>query len=256
MSKAGRILGTVVLAALISGPTRAEIVTVAVASNFTATMSAIADAYHEKTGHQVSLAFGSSGKLYAQIAHGAPFDLFFSADQTKPRALVDQGLAIADTEFTYAKGALALWSLTPGRVDDQGRILGRNDYRKLAFANPRLAPYGQAAMEVLKARGLVEKTRDKWVQGENIAQTYQFVASGNADIGFVALSQVMKNGQFTRGSGWIVPASLYAPIKQDAVLLKRAEDNELARSFLAFVHTDPASRIIRSFGYTVPSTPE
>lgn len=254
MGKAGKILGSLVLGLLLTVPAHAEVVTVAVASNFTVAMTAIADAYHEKTGREVSLAFGSSGKLFAQIAHGAPFHLFFSADQTKPQALVDQGLGIAGSEFTYAQGALALWSATPGRVDGQGNILTKGDFRKLAFANPRLAPYGEAALEVLKTRHLAEQTRVKWVQGENIAQTYQFVVSGNADIGFVALSQVMKNGRFTSGSGWIVPASLYAPIKQDAVLLKHGEHSELARSFLAYVHSKAASRIIRSYGYTVPSS--
>lgn len=254
MKKSLRLITSIVFTALISGTAHAEVVTVAVASNFTAAMTAIADAFHEKTGRQVSLAFGSSGKLFAQIAHGAPFHLFFSADQAKPRALVKQGLAVADSEFTYATGALALWSADPERVDSQGRILAQGDYQNIAFANPRLAPYGAAALEVLRARGLVEKTRPKWVQGENIAQTFQFVASGNAEIGFVALSQVMKNGHFTKGSGWVVPESLYAPIKQDAVLLKLGENSKLARSFLAFVHSKAAAQIIRSYGYTVAKT--
>ena len=254
MRKTSRIVVSFVLVALMSLQAHAEVVTVAVASNFTAAMTAIADAYHEKTGRQVSLAFGSSGKLFAQIAHGAPFHLFFSADQSKPRALVRQGLAVGDTEFTYATGALALWSADPGRIDDQGKILDTGNFEKLAFANPRLAPYGEAALEVLKARHLVDTTRSKWVQGENIAQTYQFVSSGNADIGFVALSQVMKNGRFTHGSGWVVPSSLYAPINQDAVLLKLGEQSKLARSFLAFTHSEAAHRIIRSFGYSIPST--
>lgn len=256
MSHGRSLFFSFLLAALVSSQAHGEAVTVAVASNFTSAMTAIAAAFHKKTGQQVTLAFGSSGKLLAQIAHGAPFDLFFSADQAKPRALVHQDLAIADSEFTYAVGALALWSATPGRVDDQGNILGQGNYQKLALANPRLAPYGEAAMEVLRALGLVEQTRAKWVQGENIAQTYQFVATGNADIGFVALSQVMKNGHLTGGSGWIVPESLYSPIRQDAVLLKRGENNELARSFLAFIHSDTASRIIRSYGYSVTARSE
>ena len=229
---------------------RSAEVTVVVASNFREPMTLVAADFTEKTGHQAKLIFGSSGKFFAQISHGAPFDLFLSADQTKPAALVKAGLAVAQSQFTYATGALALWSAEPERVDGTGRVLSEGHYRKLAIANPVLAPYGVAAMEVLDHLQLVEPAHPgQLVQGENIAQTYQFVSSGNADIGFVALSQIMEDGRLRSGSVWVVPAELYSPIRQDAVLLTAGKENPAAVALLNYLASEPAIKIVESFGY-------
>ena len=221
--------------------------TVAVASNFREPMLRIATDFENRTGHRPTLIFGSSGKFFAQISHGAPFDCFLSADQTKPAALVTAGLAVADSQFTYAMGAIALWSANPNRVDEKGRVLTVGGYRKLAIANPELAPYGVAAMDVLHHLNLTGSVH--LVQGENIAQTYQFVSSGNADIGFVALSQIMEGGRLRSGSAWQVPAELYAPIRQDAVLLTLGKENPAAVSLLNYLKRESAIKIIHSFDY-------
>ena len=228
---------------------QAEALTVAVASNFTAPMKDIAAAFEQKTGHTLRLAFGSSGKFYAQIRHGAPFQVFFSADSGKPEALEEAGLAVAGSRFTYAFGRLALWSADKNLVNGSSAVLERGDYRKLALANPRLAPYGAAAVEVLRNLGLEQATKSRWVQGENIAQTYQYVASGNAELGFVALSQIQHQGRVERGSAWIVPAALYQPIRQDAVLLAGGESSPAARALLDFVRGEQGRAIIESYGY-------
>ncbi len=222
----------------------------AVASNFTGAMEALATAFEQQSDHQLKLSFGSSGKFYAQIKQGAPFDVFFSADQAKPAKLQQEGAIVGGSRFTYARGALALWSTDANLVDSQGRVLNSSEYRKLALANPRLAPYGAAAMEVLRNLKLESETRSRWVQGENIAQTYQFVRSANAELGFIALSQIRTPGG-PQGSAWIVPATLYSPIRQDAVLLNRGADNPAARQFLQFVRTPAAAEIIQAYGYTV-----
>ena len=243
-----RILLCAVLG-LASVGTRAERITVAVASNFAAPMTDIAAAFERQSGHEVQLAFGSSGKLFAQISHGAPFEVFFSADRDKPEALERKGLAVESSRFTYAVGVLALWSARTDVPVENAEVLRQGDFNKLALANPRLAPYGAAAVDVLESLGLAEATRPRWVQGENIAQTYQFVGSGNAAVGFVALSQIMVEGIVRAGSAWIVPEPLHAPIRQDAVLLRRGASNEAARAFLAFVRSDAARAIIESYGY-------
>ncbi|WP_051235751.1 molybdate ABC transporter substrate-binding protein [Marinimicrobium agarilyticum] len=230
----------------------AEDIHVAVASNFTAPMNDIAAAFERESTHRVVLSSGSSGKFYAQIRNGAPFQVFLSADQAKPQALAQEGWTVDDTRFTYALGALALWSRDPKRIDPQGQVLREGNFNKLALANPRLAPYGVASVEVLEALALVEATRSRWVQGENIAQTYQFVHTGNADIGFVALSQVMRDGALKGGSAWRVPPHHHNPIRQDAVLLKRGADSEGATALWRFLQSDTAQRIIESYGYRLP----
>ncbi|GGX48847.1 molybdate-binding periplasmic protein ModA [Saccharospirillum salsuginis] len=240
---------------LIGGWAHADTLTVAVASNFTAPMNDIAAAFEQATGHTVQLAFGSSGKFFAQIRNGAPFEVFFSADQAKPRALEEQGSIVPGSRFTYAVGALALWSSREDVPVDNAEVLRRGNFNKLALANLRLAPYGAAAVEVLDALELTEATRPHWVQGENIAQTYQFVRTGNAAVGFVALSQVMSDGAVRHGSAWIVPGHLHPPIRQDVVLLPRGEGNEAARAFLDYVRGESARAIIESYGYTVPASP-
>lgn len=236
----------------------AEQITVAVASNFTAAMNEIVTEFEQQSGHQVQVAYGSSGRFYAQIKNGAPFQVFFSADQAKPLALVDEGLAVADSRFSYATGRLALWSGQTGLVIDRGEVLRHGQFNKLALANPRLAPYGAAAVEVLENLNLINATQAKWVQGENIAQTFQFVASGNAQLGFVALAQLRQNAsksEVAEASYWVVPTNLHNPIRQDAVLLTSAVDNSAALEFLQFVASEPARKIIRSYGYDVETDP-
>ena len=243
---------TALLTAMLLIPTvQAETINVAVAANFTNTMKALAEPFEASTGHELALSFGSSGKFYAQINNGAPFDVFLSADQQKPEALECEGRIVPGSRFTYALGALVLWSSRPELVDERGIVLGRGHFRKLALANPRLAPYGVAATEVLSNLELLEATRPKWVQGENIGQTYQFVRSGNAELGFVALSQIMSDGHIDGGSFWRIPLDLYNPIRQDAVILKRAENNAGAKALMAFLRTESAVRIMESYGYRV-----
>jgi len=238
------------LTALLSGPVRAEEVTVAVAANFMAPMQRIAAEFERDTGHRTRLAFGSSGKLYAQIRNGAPFQMFLSADADKPAKLDAEGLTLAGSRVTYAVGTLALWSPRPDLVDKQGKVLGEGTFRKLALANPRLAPYGQAALETLERLGLRARLQPRLVFGENIAQTHQFIASGNAELGFVALSQILQDGRISAGSAWLVPADLYRPIRQDAVILAGGADNAAARALAQYLIGDKARAIIRSYGYT------
>ena len=234
---------------LSTGAAKAAEVMVATASNFAAPMRHIAAEYEQQTGHKVKLAFGSSGKFFAQIKNGAPYQLFFSADQAKPAALEQAGMVVPDSRFTYALGALALWSATAGLVDRQGAVLKRNRFNKLAIANPRLAPYGAAAREVLQNLDVYDGLAAKLVRGENIAQTYQFVSTGNAELGFVALSQIVSPGRQQQGSTWIVPGHLFTPIRQDAVLLRRGKDNSAARQLLRYMRGERAREIIESYGY-------
>jgi molybdate transport system substrate-binding protein len=228
---------------------RAAEVNVAVAANFTAPMHAIAESFEKDTGHQARLAFGSTGRFYAQIKNGAPFHVLLSADDETPARLVQEGAADPASRFTYAIGSLVLWSSKPGFVDDTGEVLRRGAHGKLAIANPKTAPYGRAAIETLTRLGVLSAVEPKFVQGENIAQTFQFVSSGNADLGFVALSQVMQDGKVQNGSVWIVPADLHDPIRQDAVLLTRGRGNPAAHALLEYLKGDKARRVIRSFGY-------
>jgi molybdate transport system substrate-binding protein len=243
------VLGLVALAAATLA--RAEEVNVAVAANFTAPMNVIAAEFAKDTGHEAKLAFGSSGKFYAQIKNGAPFQVFLSADDAKPAKLEQEGMTVVGSRFTYAVGTLVLWSAKPGFVDDKAAVLKRGDYNKLAIANPKLAPYGAAAVEVLEGMGLMAAAAPKLVQGENIAQTFQFALTGNAELGFVALSQVMKDGKITSGSAWIVPGNLHQPIRQDAVILSSGEGNAAAVALMKYLQGDKAKAIIRSYGYDI-----
>jgi molybdate transport system substrate-binding protein len=222
-------------------------VQVAVASNFTAPMQAIGETFESDTGHKAKLAFGSTGKFYAQIKNGAPFDVLLAADDETPARLVQEGAA--SSRFTYAIGTLVLWSSKPGFVDAKGEVLRRGRYGKLALANPKTAPYGRAAIETLAKLGALSAAQSKLVQGENIAQTFQFVSSGNAELGFVALSQVMKDGKVQHGSAWIVAAPMHQPIRQGAVLLAGARGSAAARALLEHLKGDDARKVMRSFGY-------
>lgn len=234
---------------LLLSTAQAEEIHAAVAANFTAAMNDIVAQFEKSSGHKVTLSFGSSGKIFAQIQNGAPFQVFLSADQEKPEALEKAGLSVPGSRFTYAVGALALWSTKPGFANDVAHLKS-GDFNKLALANPKLAPYGVAAVEVLESLKLKQATESKWVMGENIAQTYQFVGSGNADLGFVALSQIMDKGKVKEGSSWIIPAELHSPIRQDAVLLNSAKDSAGAKALLAYLRSEEADAIIRSYGYT------
>lgn len=230
-------------------PASAERLTVAVASNFSATLSVLAERFERHSGHEVVLAAGATGKHTAQIIHGAPFDLFFAADSERPARLEAEGRTVAGTRITYALGRLALWSPDPDLVDPQGEVLAGDRYRRLAMANPRLAPYGEAARQVLVDRGLYQQVRPKLVRGENIGQTYQFVHSGAAELGFVAYSQLKRPGVDLEGSHWLVPADAHGPLRQQAVILN---DSSAARAFLAFVQTDEARALIAQWGYDLP----
>ena len=228
---------------------KAEQLHIAVASNFTHAIKALAKSFEEKTGHQVVLSFGSTGKLYAQIIHGAPYDAFLAADSERPSLLEKNGQALPGSRFTYATGKLVLWSPQQQLVDQQGEILKRQDFRHLAMANPDLAPYGEAARQVLQHRNLWSTLQARLVRGENIAQAFQFVKSGNAALGFVALSQLQYPGHQATGSWWKIPESLYSPIAQQAVLLK---DKSAARDFLQYVKNNDNRALIRSYGYGTP----
>ncbi len=224
-------------------------VTVAVAANFAAPMRGIAEAFERVTGHKAVLALGSTGRFYAQVRNGAPFQVLLAADDETPARLESEGLGIRGTRFTYAIGRLVLWSATPGCVDPAGDVLRQARLDRLAIADPRLAPYGAAAMEVLERLGLLQQWRSRLVQGESIAQAWQFVASGNAPLGFVALSQVQVDGQISKGSAWVVPAHLHAPLRQDAILLPAGRGQAPALALLEFLRSPQARAIIRAYGY-------
>jgi molybdate transport system substrate-binding protein len=239
------------LALLLSplGAARSDEAQVAVAANFTAPAKLIAARFEKETGHTAVLSFGATGKFYAQIRNGAPFEVLLAADDTTPARLEEEGVAVADSRFTYAIGQLVLWSADPDLVDDKGEVLGKGRFRHLAIANPKTAPYGAAAIETLTALKVLDAIRPKLVQGENIAQTHQFVMSGNAELGFVALSQVWRDGTLTSGSGWVVPETLHDPIRQDAVMLNSGAGNAAAVAWLDFLKGEDARAVIHAFGY-------
>ena len=226
-----------------------ETLNVAVASNFVAAMQLIEQAFEDNSEHEIQLIRGSSGKHYAQISNGAPFDIFLSADQHRPRRLVEEGLAGESHLITYAQGQLALWSRESDLLLDREYLLNKDNYDVIAIANPRLAPYGQAATEVFNNLGLKPAVSGGLVMGENIAQAFQFVFSGNADLGLVAYSQAMSPNLLGKGSAWLVPSELYQPIKQDMVILS---DSTAAGEFAAFMKSDTVSDILLSTGYLLP----
>lgn len=252
--KRGILLFAAYCSIVISAQASAETVKVAVAANFSAPMKTIVSEFEATSGHSTQLSFASSGKLFAQISNGAPYHVFLSADTQKPDKLEELGMTVTGSRFTYALGRLILWSKQDDYVDTDGHILRQNTFRHLALANPKLAPYGHAAVETLKHLGLWTKLQNKQVLGENISQTYQFLASGNAELGFIALSQVMKNKRLTHGSGWLVPYDLYPPIRQEAVLLSLGKDNPAALALLRFLTSDQASALIESYGYRLPDS--
>jgi molybdate transport system substrate-binding protein len=237
-------------------PAAAE-VRVAVAANFTAPCEEIGRAFEKASGHHVAISSGSSGKLAAQIQNGAPFEVLLAADAERPALLEKDGLAVAGSRFTYAFGRLVLWSPDPALVDGAGKVLASSSFRHLAIANPKLAPYGAAAEQVLDGLGLLERLTPRLVQGEDIGQTFQFVGSGAAELGFVALSQLRaaaggSAGAKIKGSLWIVPEASYRPIGQQAVLLVRGKDSPAARAFLDFLKSAEARGVIERYGYGLP----
>ncbi|WP_103311029.1 MULTISPECIES: molybdate ABC transporter substrate-binding protein [unclassified Pseudomonas] len=231
------------------GAAQAAEVQVAVAANFTAPIQAIAADFEKDTGHKLVAAYGATGQFYTQIKNGAPFEVFLAADDTTPAKLESEGDTVNGSRFTYAVGTLALWSAKDGYVDNQGQVLKRNDFQHLSIANPKAAPYGLAATQVLDKLGLTDQIKSKLVEGQNITQAYQFVSTGNAELGFVALSQVYKDGKVTGGSAWIVPAELHAPIKQDAVILTKGRDNPAAVALVDYLKGPKAAAIIQAYGY-------
>ena len=224
-------------------------VSVAVASNFTTPMKLIAQAFERDTGHKAILSFGATGQFYAQIKNGAPFAVLLAADDETPVKLEKDGFGVEGTRFTYAVGKVVLWSKKPGFVDDKGEVLRSGTFTKIAIANPKLAPYGLAAMQVLQRLDVSARVIPKIVEASNIGQTFQFVSSGNAALGFVALSQVFENGKMKDGSGWVVPFTMYDPIKQDAMLLMHARTNIAAQALLQYLRNEKTKAIILSYGY-------
>ena len=254
MNRLTDLLGTLrwfglVLGVASAAAAAAAEVSIAVASNFSSPMQAIARAFEQDTGHKAVMAFGSTGSFYAQVLSGAPFQVLLAADATTPAQLEKAALAVQDSRFTYATGRLALWSRQAVMVDDPRAVLRNGAFRKLAIANPKLSPYGAAAFETLTSLGLMGQVQDRLVEGQNIAQTHQFVSTGNAELGFVALSQVYANGRIAEGSGWLVPANLHRPITQEAVLLNAGRDKPAAAALMAYLKGARARGIMRAFGY-------
>ncbi|OZA29892.1 MAG: molybdate ABC transporter substrate-binding protein [Hydrogenophilales bacterium 17-64-11] len=244
-----KLASALVLSASANLPAAADTAHIAVAANFAAPMKALSARFERASGHRLTLSPGSTGKFYAQIKNGAPFDVLLAADDETPARLMREGDAVRMQ--TYAVGKLVLWSADASKLDGSDAPLRSGAYNRLAVANPRLAPYGAAAMQALEKLGLAEQAKAKLVMGENIGQTHQFVASGNAELGFVALSQVWQDGKLTGGSAWLVPSTLHAPIRQDAALLKRGETNAAARALLDFLKSHEAQAVIRSYGYAL-----
>jgi len=225
-------------------------VQVAVAANFSSTMQAIAQAFEHESGHQTRVITGATGKFYAQIKNGAPFEILLAADSQTPLLLEQEGWAVPGSRFTYAIGHLVLWSKQPGLVDTQGEVLRSTRFKRLAIADPRLAPYGAAATQVLERMGLLARVKDRLVQGETIGQAYQFVASGNAELGFVASSQLLADANSVTGSSWLIPESLHSPLRQDAVLLKSGQANPAATALMLFLQSPRARALMRANGYS------
>ncbi len=242
------IIGTLLL---ITKPVIADELRVAVASNFSETIKYLSEKFESRTDHKIKLIFGSTGRHYAQIKNGAPFDIFFAADSKRPQRLEKEGLTSAGSRFTYARGKLVLWSPDERLIDADAQVLEQANFDHLSIANPKLAPYGKAAQDFLQSRKLWKPLMKKTVRGENIGQAFHFVNSGNAELGLVAYSQVKHPDKDIKGSFWEVPTSLYSPIEQQAVMLK---DSRAANDFLDYIKSDEAKQLIRRFGYEAPNT--
>jgi len=242
----GVLLGTVMY------PVSAAEVRVAVASNFVAPMERIATLFKKESGHTLKINLGSSGKLSAQIRKGEGFDVFLSTDEETPKRLMQEGLAVGGSRFVYATGRLVLWSVQPDLVDDTGAILNKGSFAKLAIANPRFSPYGIAAQETLTKLTMWNAIQRKLDKGDDLTKTYQLAVTERADLAFIALSQVMREGKVREGSWWLVPSTMHHPLRQSAVLLPGAQDQAAAKAFLAFLKSAKAVAIMRGFGYELP----
>ena len=239
-------------AVMVSLHANAATVNVAVAANFIAPAQLLAVIFEKTTGHQARLSFGATGAFYTQIKNGAPFDVLLAADDERPARLEKEGDTVPGSRFTYAIGKLVLWSARPGVVDSQGEVLKDGGFHKLAIANPKLAPYGAAAVQAMTKLGVYDAIQARLVTGEGIGQTYNFIATGNADLGFVALAQIQEAGQIKGGSHWVVPATLHAPIVQDAVILKRAAGNPAAQAWMELLRSPKVrQQLVRGYGYDV-----
>lgn len=247
--KNSRILGVLLASFLgFASAAHADEISIAVAANFTAPMKLIAAEFEKETGHKVGASFGSTGKFYAQIKNGAPFEVLLTADDETPTKLIKENAAVAGTQFTYAIGKLVLWSAKPGFVDAGGEVLKKGMFDHISLADPKLAPYGAAGVEAMKALGVYDALQGKIVTAENITQAHQFISTGNALLGFVALSQVLKDGKI-EGSSWLVPANLYTQIRQDAVILEKGKGKPAAEAFVKYLKTEKVKALIKSFGY-------
>jgi molybdate transport system substrate-binding protein len=244
------LLSTFLGATLFSHSLTADEVKIAVAANFTDVTRIIARLFEKETGHTTKVSYGSTGKLYSQIEHGAPYELFLAADTARPIKAENEGLAVTGSHFVYAKGKLALWSIDPDAFESGETYLKQANLKHLALANPKTAPYGQAALEVMQNIGSLAELESKLVKGDSISQTFQFVATGNANAGFVALSQI-KAWKGEAGSLWEIPQAYYAPIDQAAVMLKKGASNPAATAFLEFLKGKTARGVITEFGYGV-----
>ena len=242
-------LAVLLFALSLTASAHADVIQIAVAANFAAPMKQIASDFEKETGHQAMLSFGATGKFYAQIRNGAPFEVLLAADDETPTKLAKEGAALATTQFTYAKGKLALWSAKPAFVDTKGEVLKTGSFDRRALTNPRLAPYGAAAVEVMKALGVHETLSPRFVTAENLTQTYQFIKSGNAQLGFVALSQVLQDGKLVEGSAWAVPTSLHQPIRQDAIVLDKGKGKPAVEALMKYLGSDKVRALIQSYGY-------
>jgi molybdate transport system substrate-binding protein len=240
------------LSALANSPVYAGEVNIAVSADFSAPMVRIVALFQKESGHTIKVSLGASGKLYAQIKGGTPMDVFLSADEIIPKRLIQEGQAVGSSRFVYAVGKLVLWSAQPGFVDEKGAVLNKGNFTKLAIADTKFDPYGLAAKETLEKLIMWNAMQEKLIKGESISQTYQLAASENAELAFISLSQIMRDGKVTMGSWWIVPPDSHNPIRQSAVLLIGAKDKIAAQAFLDFLKSNKAVAIIRSFGYELP----
>ena len=235
---------------LITKPVIADELKIAVASNFSETIKYLSAEFESQTNHKIKLIFGSTGRHYAQIKNGAPFDIFFAADRLRPQILEKEGLTSADSRFTYAIGKLVLWSPDKRLIDSDSDVLEKSNFDHLSIANPKLSPYGKAAQDFLQSQNLWNPLKKKMVRGENISQAFHFVKSGNAKLGLVAYSQVKHPDKDSQGSFWEVPSSLYSPIEQQVVMLKYSQ---AGNQFLDYIKSNQAKQLIWSFGYEVPN---
>ena len=253
ISLRGSIATMLVLCGLMSSPVWAGEVSVAVASNFAGPMERLVPLFQKESGHTVKVTLGASGKLNLQIRGKVQFDVFLSADEELPRLLVQDGLAVTGSRFAYATGNLVLWSAQPGFVDEKASVLNKGNFNMLAIANPRFSPYGVAAKETLTKLTMWNSIQEKLIKGESVTETRQLVVTEKADLAFIALSQLMRDGKMVEGgSWWQVPSEMHKPINQNAVLLTGAKDPVAAKAFLAFLKSEKARAVMRGFGYEVP----